>query len=351
MLADAGVRGEAAGFEAGAGIGVEELQGLQRVAADLVVVGVLDGVGGGDDVVLVEAVDGAAVDPIGHVAAGGDMGGEEGLLQVELDHDAAVGVDVALVADEVAHGVDDDFGVAVVVGDGVEGEVLHYVGVASDDGVAAVLEQPAGGLLLLGVGLDGVLDAPVDEGDDEVGSFLAGRAQVAGHLGGVDEVDDVGADGGDAVGAVGVGEQCEADAASVNDEGVVTVALVAVAVGAEVGNAEGVEHAEGALQARTATVHAVVVGGGEDIETGVAGGHGQLARRRELGVAGVGRAGQGDFEVEDGQVGALDVVLHIAEAGRVVVGAVGPKGGLDLRPMTHEVAGEDELQTLRPEGG
>ena len=58
---------QAAGFESLAGVAVEGLQGFEQVAADLVAVGVGYGVGGGDDVVLIEAVDGAAVDPIGEV--------------------------------------------------------------------------------------------------------------------------------------------------------------------------------------------------------------------------------------------------------------------------------------------
>ena len=174
---------------------------------------------------------------------------------------------------------------------------------------------------------------------------------MARHVGGVDEVDHVGADGGDAVGAVGVGEQREADAVAVDDERVLLVALLAVAVGAEVGYAEGVEHAQGALQPRLAAIHAVVVGGGEDVEAGLFGGHGQLARRRELGVARVGRSGQRYLEVEDGQVGAADVVAHVAEAGRVVVGAISLQGSLVLRRVPHEVAGEDELQALRVQIG
>ena len=266
--------------------------------------------------------------------------------EVHFYHDAAVGVDVALVADQVAHGVDDDFGVTVVAGDGVEGKVLHHMGVATDDGVAAVGEEPAGGFFLFAVGFDGILDTPMDEGDDEVGPLLTGHLQVACHFGGVDEVDDVGADGGDAVGAVGVGEQGKADAAAVDYQGMLHVALVAVAVGAQMGYAESVEGSEGAFQPLLATIHAMVVGGGHDVEAGVACGFGEGVGGRELRVAAVGSSGQRHLEVEDGQVGTLHIILNIAEAGFVIVTAIGMQGGVVLRHVPHEVAGEDNLHRL-----
>ena len=315
VLTDVGAAGKGTGVETGAGIVAEALQGIQQVAGNLVILGVFDSIGGGNNIILVEAIEGATVNPVGHVAAAGDLGGEECLLQVEFYHDAAVAVDVALVADEVAHGVDHQLGVAVVVGDGVEGEVLHHVGVAADDGVAAVVEQPAGRRFLLGIGLDSVFDAPMDEGDDEVDILLAGHSKIARHLGGVDEVDHVGRHHVDAVGAVGVGEQGETETVALDDEGMLVVVLGAVAVGAEVGDAEGVEYAEGAFKAGTAAVHAVVVGGGHDVEARLLGRQGQLARRGELRIARVGRSGEGHLEVEDGQVSTLHIVFHEAEAG------------------------------------
>ena len=93
-------------------------------------------------------------------------------------------------------------------------------------------------------------------------------------------------------------------------------------------------------------VDAVVVGCEEDVEAGIDDGLQVLVGRTELGIAGVGLAAEGDLEVGDGDVGTLHLRAYACEALVVVVRAVALECCLDLRPMLHEVASEEEAEVM-----
>ena len=109
-------------------------------------------------------------------------------------------------------------------------------------------------------------------------------------------------------------------------------------------DAEGIQHIKRAFKAPAALVHTVVVGSGEDVKAGLVGSLGNGIGGREAGIARVGLAGQGHFEVEYSHVSRLDIVLYILETRRIVIAPIGLQGGAVQRHMAHQVAGKDESQ-------
>ena len=295
-----------------------------------------DGVGW-DDAEIARAAQGGAL--------GVDEGGAQRLeacggaykFEGELYGKAYIAVGDAHVGDVVAQGVDDGV-LCGVLGVGHQLDGLHHMGVAAYDVVYALRDEPLGEAALLGTGLLLVLDAPVHEGDDGVGGEAAGAAYVGGELGAVEAVDDVGRGGGDAVGAVGGTEQCDAQAVLLYDEGVAACAVGSVAVGAQRDEPGSVDEGEGALEAALAAVEAVVVGRAQDVEAGITQGIQVLVGGAELGVAAVGGTAQGDLEVAYGEVGTGNVWGHEGETVAVVVAAVGAACGINLCLVLHEVA-------------
>ena len=217
---------------------------------------------------------------------------------------------------------------------------------APDDSVGTMGKEPPGHLFLLFVGLDGILYAPMNQCNGKIGATLMRNLQITQHFRGIDKVDDIGFHGGNTIGAISIGEQCQTYAVTFHHQWVFFVVPGTVAVGAEVWDTQAVENAEGAFQAVAASVHAVVVGRSHDVETRLFGTGSQRIGSRELGIAAVGLAVEWHLEVDNGQVGALNIRLDVAEAGRIVVAAVGLLGSVDLRHVTHQVAGKDNLHTL-----
>ena len=322
-----------------------------------------DGVGlvdGEDAVVVAVAAVGGTADPVEGVGAVGEAGtalGDEGVGMlaalgegggegvatgdVEAHEIASVGVGPRLVADDIAHGPGDEMAAV-----GTELEGLGHMGMASDDMVDAVVDEPLGEGALLSGGQLLILDAPVGQGDDGIGLHLARLGDVGTQLKGVDEVDDVGMLDGQSVGAVGEVEQGYAQPIALEEEGIGEVARLLVDIGAEMGHVEGVHHEDGALEACAMAVDAVVVGCEEDVEAGIDDGLQVLVGRTELGIAGVGLAAEGDLEVGDGDVGTLHLRAYACEALVVVVRSVALECCLDLRPMLHEVASEEEAEVM-----
>ena len=109
-------------------------------------------------------------------------------------------------------------------------------------------------------------------------------------------------------------------------------------------DAECVEHIQCPLKAPAALVHTVVVGSGEDVEAGLVCSLGNGIGGREAGIAGVGLAGQGHFEVDYGHVSRLDIVLYVLKTRGIVVASIGLQGGAVQRHMAHKVTGKDEPQ-------
>ena len=340
---DGGVSGSCRGLEQFVVIEAGFQEDAVVGGREVIILRIFDGIGERDDDMAAATVDNDRGDVEGEISEVVDGDQAVGFEEFELDEDAVVGTTMLLVGEEIAERVyDGSRGGSGGVEIGVK--ILDHMRMATDDGVATEAEEMACKLKLFAVVIVLLFNTPMENGDDVVGVLAASLGDVAAHESSVDKVDDVGAADGDAVGAVGVVEEGEADAVAVDDEGVVEVAFGEVAVGAEMADIQIVESGDGAFETAAALVHAMVVGGGENVETGVAGCNGESVGRREAGVAGIGRAGKGDLEVDDGDIGGLNIVLNILKAWGIVVGTVGLEGFAVERGMTHEVAGEDEAE-------
>ena len=243
-----------------------------------------------------------------------------------------------LVGHGVAHGVQADGLVVGIYGAFQQRHGLHHVGMATNDVVYTLLQEPLCKVALLGIGLLLVLVAPVHEGDDGIGVQGAGTAYVGCEFMPIEAIDDIGCGGKDAVGAIGGAEQRYAHTVLLYDEGIAQLAIYAVAVSAYGGYTEAVGKVQRTLKAAFAAVEAVVVGCSEEVEPGIVDGMQVFVGGAELWIAAVGLATQRDLKVTDSEVGRANVVLHQREAVAVVVCAVGLASGIDLCLMLHEVA-------------
>ena len=106
------------------------------------------------------------------------------------------------------------------------------------------------------------------------------------------------------------------------DVGVQGVALGLVAVGTKMADAQAVKYVKGADEAAVTAVHAVVVGGEEDVKAGTADCCGQFIGRAELGIAGVGGTAERGLKVADGNISGLNLWFDLGEAAVITVGAV-----------------------------
>ena len=110
--------------------------------------------------------------------------------------------------------------------------------VTADDMVYAVGKEPVGQVALAFVGQQHILVAPVWHADDDVGVHRFSLGDITGDDRGVDEVDDTWLRHADAVGAIGVVEQADADAVVLDNERVERFTLSSIAVGAQVFHAQ-----------------------------------------------------------------------------------------------------------------
>ena len=288
-----------------------------------------------EDVVL--AARAGFLDKEEFVSGGGDDGTAVFHPERDFDHGTAAGVDVALVADEIAHAVNEEhvfvklLAVAHLHG-------LDHVGMSADDEVHALADEPVGESSLRGDGLELVLDAPVQVHADGMRSAFAGQCDVVGNKLLVNEIDDDITLDGDAVGTVGVIQESDFHALDVDDIRDALFSVLLAGIGADMGDAQRVEDVARAHQALVTTVQAVVVGGEKEVETHLPQLLGIAVGGAEAGIARVGFAAQGALQIDDGQVGAADVLGQILETGAVIVGAVGLLGGSDLRGVLHRIA-------------
>ena len=147
---------------------------------------------------------------------------------------------------------------------------------------------------------------------------------------------------GEGVGAVGIGDEAHADAADLADEG--RFPLLRRAGGAHVCEADFVQTVQGGVQALDSAVHAVVVGGGHQVEAHAPELLGELDGR----IEGVHRAGQAGLLARDGCLQVAHQVIaagqqraDVPEDGGVVVAVFGGAGG-GLRDLAHDVAGKGQ---------
>lgn len=196
------------------------------------------GVGFGDDVVAADAVGfHRAVDivaEVAHAVAGSVRGAGQG----EVEGDAPIGVAFALVGDEVAQGIDRNAGGVPFFQVVFQG--LHHVGVRADDDVRALAVEEGGKAFLFGILAGVVFDAPVHAHDDIGGGVEARFGDVAGDVEGVDHGHHLPFAGGDAVGAVGVAEECDFEAPVVEVKRRFPYPACRVGERAGVGDTEGV---------------------------------------------------------------------------------------------------------------
>ena len=108
----------------------------------------------------------------------------------------------------------------------------------TDDMVHATGEHPVGEVALPFVGQQHILVAPVRQGNDDVGIHRLCLFDILGDDRRVNEVDDIWAGHRNAVGAIGVVEQADADIVVLYDEWIEFVSLCLVAVGTEMAHAE-----------------------------------------------------------------------------------------------------------------
>ena len=198
-----------------------------------------------------------------------------------------------------------------------------------------------------------VLGAPVEADDDELGAVLPGPAGIVED--GVPVADEVDRPrlvgrGGDAVGAVGVGDVPHGDPVGLVQAG----QALGLAPGRPgVADAGGVEQVQGVAHPGEAVVEGVVAGGGAGVVAGEGEGVGDLVGGVEEGVVGeAGVAGvEGSLQVADGQVGfahpGLDGCQHRGEVVDVGPGGVAV-GDLGEGAVDEDVAAGGQGERARP---
>ena len=153
-----------------------------------------------------------------------------------------------------------------VVGMRYQLDGLHYVGMAADDMVDALVDEPSGQRALLCIGVALVLIAPVNVGYDDIWLHSAGLADVGLELFTTEAIDDIGWCGGDAIGAVCGAEEGYAEAVLLDEEWVALGAVGCIAVGAHGNESGAIDKGEGTLESAAVAVEAVIVGSSEDVK-------------------------------------------------------------------------------------
>ena len=89
------------------------------------------------------------------------------------------------------------------------------------------------------------------------------------------------------------------------------------------GNAQAVKNIKRTYQASVTAVQAVVVGGQENIKSGITDSLCIRIGRAELRVAGVGRSAQCGLKIADSNIGCLNLGLDQSETAVVAISSVG----------------------------
>ena len=183
-------------------------------------------------------------------------------------------------------------------------------------------------------------------GDDEIDPGGPGFGQVRGHAHGVDEIDDRARGNGHAVGAVGIVDDRQPHAATVQVKRIILLVVSAVREYARMEYSAAVQFGHRRADAFGASVAAMVVGQHGDIHTRIAQGVGQRHRRPEQRVTRVtAAAGEGGFEIHDREVGRPHPGRESREDGPIVEPFSAPRR-LDLRHVLHHVSSEPQLHPL-----
>ena len=99
---------------------------------------------------------------------------------------------------------------------------------------------------------------------------------------------------------------------------------------------------------QSVAVVGVVVGGDQNVETGILEGRCQLIGTAKHGVTGVGRRSrQSEFEVADRQISLLQNGLDVLKTGVIVIIlGFAHLCTADLRCVAHNIAGEEQVQRI-----
>ena len=246
-----------------------------------------------------------------------------------------------LVGDGVAGGIQAD---GLVVGVNAAGEQLDgldHMGMAADDDVDAQVAELLGHGLLLGVGGELILLAPVDEHHGRFGTGGLHLSHILLHLcvefGEMLRMEvvanpclfdgGVAVEGGPAVlgdiGRPGVAEHADPDAVDLHDG---PLCLVGGGVGAQGVQALLPHHLQSPQVAHQTGVVAVVVGGEHHVKARSGGVVDQVVGTVEVGVAAVGEAvvsaAEGRLQIGSGIIHCGGVFRQVLEHGGEVVGAV-----------------------------
>ena len=222
--------------------------------------------------------------------------------------------------------------------------ILHHMGMGANDGMAPVVEEPLSQRLLIAVVAVLVFDTPMDKNNDKISFLTSSLQEVATYDGGIDQIDHIGLADFDTIGAIGIAQQGQTYALAVDNQRMLFGTVAHILVGAQMKDLEGVEDIDGPFQSAAASVQAMVVGGGEDIESRLTSRCRKGIGCREAGIACIGFPSQSHLQIGDGNVGTADVILHIAEGVTVVVRAILEASAVVDGHMAHQVASKDKAQ-------
>ena len=280
--------------------------------------------------------DDAFVHIAGEVLGRDDLAGTPNYIYTH--EKTAVGVESALVADEIAERIENGHIANHFC-------IFHHMRVTADDEVEPFVNQPFSQIVLLLIGLEQILYAPMDSHDAEVDCAILNGAEVGGNLGRVDQVDGSGREGLVAVAAVGTIKEGDAQPLYVDNQRITCSTIFGRTVGTHVGTIA--KQVERAFQSATATVEDMVVSQHEDIEAGIPKGIEVGIRCGEIGITGIGLPGESHLKVDDREVGPKHKRPDISEVRLVIVG-VGSRivGPLELGAVSHSVTSEKERDSV-----
>ena len=186
-------------------------------------------------------------------------------LERNFDHRTATGVDITLIADEIAHAVNQQHVLVMLLA------VAHLHGfnnmrMTADDEIDTLRDKPIGKGALRGNWLELIFNAPMQIHADGMCTPLPCFSDIGRNEFLIDEIDHNIALNGDAVGAIGIVQKSDfhvLDGDDVRDD---FVTLLLVTIGADVRNPHRIKRLASAHQSLVAAVQTMIVGCEEKIK-------------------------------------------------------------------------------------
>ena len=217
---------------------------------------------------------------------------------------------------------------------------LDHMRVTAYNVVNAYAVEPLFQLLLVFIRLSLELCSPVHAGNYAVSLELACTYDIGLDLCGVYQIDYNWLCHGYAVGIIGVVENGNPDSVLFKYERVESVPFSLIAVCAQMWYSKAVKRIKSADESAGATIHAMVVGGQEDVKTGITDRRCQFIGGTELRITSVGRAAQRGLKVADSNIGCLNLRGYLGETAAIVICSVGFAGSFELLLMLHYISGK-----------